>query len=352
MKMHIFKVSLVLLLACGGSDETPPLAGTDDGGVPFSDGGVAAVARPDKIPWDWPTASTSSGGTAGTQGQTGGQGGASIIMATVSNTPGAAFENASVGLGQKIRLVSSNLLIDAPPRELFSRWFGEVRNESTTPLCLTKFVVRFEAENNVQLLVLDGFLDGAAYKSSASASLPTECLTEGMPAAGWTIRQGGTYFDVSKVKRVVYSFTPFDPGSITVVPHPNHPTLDAKVVGKSIEGQLRAKQTIHNIGLTFYPVMANGLIEEYLSDTHLETLFSGSAWAFDTRDAPSPFVRYLSFTGWIEGAKSSFYLPQTPEGSRWLAVMQSHQARRDLWVTRKGRVSKSLDDGRANVAQP
>ncbi|MDX2023808.1 MAG: hypothetical protein SF187_26455 [Deltaproteobacteria bacterium] len=323
-----------------------------DGGAPIDDTGAAAepVAHQDKIPWDWPNEGSVTGGTGGTTSPLGGQGGTAVVS-LVSNTPGAVFENASVGQGQSIRLLSSNLLIDAPPRALFSRWFAEVRNESGAPLCLIKFVVRFEDGNKVQLLALDGFLDGAGYKTSASSSLTTKCIGAAMPSAGWTIKQGGTYFEASRVKRVVYSFTPFDYAGLTVIPHPNHPIVEAKAKGKAIEGQLKAKGTIYNIGLTFYPVMANGLIEEYLSDTHLDTLFAGSTWLFETLEAPSPFVRYLSLTSWIEGAKSAFSVPTTPEGSRWLDAMTWHQARQNLWAKRKQGAAQTFAPNRLNLTQ-
>jgi hypothetical protein len=163
-----------------------------------------------------------------------------------------------------------------------------------------------------------GFADTPPHMLPNSV-LPASCLQPGSIGAiysnGFSNAPLSTITDVSfDIDGLAYDSVPL---------HPSAPTISgvtlAEVYGAgtgywAATGSLTATNTIYNVGITVFPVGADGLIPDRLSDTHLDTLAAGSSFAFETstyQGVPAT-AQLLSYSEFIDGAKGSAAMPPTP----------------------------------------
>lgn len=261
-------------------------------------------------------AGAGSAGTAGTAGSAGTAGaGGSAGSGGVLSQPSAVFTQTSPLEG--LVLLSSNLVQEVYDFDGYQEWFAEVANYSTDEACFVEANVTFRSENSATVTEFHSFVDGAPYDGSITLSI--SCIPPGQTAAIYA-NEFGPIVAIDAIRNAHVEFF-YNAGSY--IPHPAAPLLSAEAVPGviperwGIAGVLLGVQTVHNIGVLFYPKDPNsGLIIDQLSAINLGVLAAGQTWNFETSAlTPTPFVSFLVSTDFIEGAAREL-APASPADSR------------------------------------
>ena len=259
--------------------------------------------------------STGTGGSA-TGGSTGTGGSGGSAAAVRSNIPGLVFEYSGTDpTGRGIQILSSNLTQEAIGSDVFQEWLAEVKNGSAKTVCLMRIKASFFAGSAI-LADVDAFADGPPYKMDIS-KVTTSCLAPGETGVFWDLDEVPRLTSISTATKATYTLELL--GDDLLRPHPDTPTVTPTGVfdrfgtgsGWSLKGTVTAKATIYNNGLDIYPIDDRGLVIASLSAVHLETLFAGSSWDFQSSTVKTRFSKQHVFPEWIDGAKTAA-VPREP----------------------------------------
>lgn len=242
------------------------------------------------------SADTTAADTSGSESSTG----EPLPADPISNTPNATIDPVQSDGG--IRILSSNLRQHPSAGIYFQEWFAEVENVGTDTYCFINVAVTMTDANAVEQGSFYAYADTPPYDDVEGADLSTSCLAPGDRGAMYS----NAFVEVpAAIDDIVAITLEWDDGVLTpaAVPHPATPTLvSANVFESWIEGELRADAgPIYNIVVHFFVRDESGLIVDRVDANHLDPLFDGGSWDFETSAAEGSIDSYLYFVQFIPG---------------------------------------------------
>lgn len=263
-----------------GSDDSGGGAGGSAGSSGSSGAGGAGAASG--------AGGGSGGGQAGSGGGAG-AGGSSGAAGFASNTPGAQVTQDAQGAAEGLVVTSSRLVDEPSGNEYYQQWTGLMRNQGSQLICFPQVEAQFSGSGGTPIASHMTFASAPPYKVGSS-SLTTPCLAPGEIGGFYANGFAPTPLDLNAITSITFTF---DALALSggEVPHPSAPTVSGLTLVESFgagsgywaaTGSLAATATIYNIAVEVFPVWADGLVPDRLSDVHLDTLFSASSWAFET----------------------------------------------------------------------
>jgi hypothetical protein len=224
------------------------------------------------------------GGTGASREGDSGAGTVFVHGSTVSNLPATTFNVTTTQDAADLELLSSNLVPDPNSRVNYIQWFGEVRNNGTTPACLVEIRINFITAEGFGVQAMSAYADGEIYQDASLDSL-VPCIPPGKTGAFWDNDLPALPPDLSTVDvieaELQLSARP------NAVPAPSAPKLSAMSIGQdasrgagfwALSGTLTATETIYNISIAGYYKDDNGLIVICAPATNLETVNAGASW--------------------------------------------------------------------------
>lgn len=370
----------VLAAACavslGCSDDDPSDAGAphgppggileaDAGSIPLGEGGEGPGGSSGANGGAPNTAGASGAGAGGGSGGTGGSTGGAGTGGTAgsgaggfrSNPPGIVVQQSTDVSG--LVLLSSNLTQEPSGSGGFQQWFGEVLNQGARTVCFPQVTITFRLEGGALAIEFLSYADAPPYRGGSALTLP--CLAPN-GRGGFYSNELGDSIAIGSIRTATAQLTALEG---TYIPHPAAPELVSATAGPhseigntwwAVSGELRATSTIHNIGISVYPRSATtGLLLDRLTDTHLDNLFGGLSWFYETIGHDGErYTDFLRFVDFIEGPKTLLSGIQDQDAAdpelariheRWRAFRAETSQRAEL--ARPLRLAPAVRDPRA-----
>jgi hypothetical protein len=233
-----------------------------------------------------------------------------IYGGSVSNVPVTTFTVNKKPEAADLELLSSNLVPALTSASNYVEWFGEVKNNGTTPACFVEVRANFITADGFGVLALSGYADGSAYKiPSLTSTIP--CIPPGQTSAIWSndalpLPPELATIDIIEVKLSLTT-------EKDAAPAPSAPVFGNVAIAQdpkkgagfwTLAGTLTARETIHNVSVKGYPKDGNGLVLEHAYAGHSDTLGAGASWTWQTDayagERPSAFLVQVDYQ---EGAK-------------------------------------------------
>ena len=265
------------------------------------------------------------------------------VSGTVTyNLPGVPLTVSKDAEVADLDLLSSNLVPDPKSSLNYVQWFGEVRNNGTTPACFVQVTVNFKAADGSIVQAMDGYADGDSYKlPELDTAIP--CIPPGKTAAVYDNDLPAAPVNLAAIALVEARLGSLDRYS-NAVPHPANPELSALSLVMDpdkgngywvVTGTLFPAQTIYNIALVAYYKYTSGLVSQQAHAIHLDTLNAGTSWAFETLyHAGNKPASYLTTYNYLLGAKpASSALVSRPDNDLLEADGASATVRRARQLT-------------------
>jgi hypothetical protein len=228
----------------------------------------------------------------------------------ISNTPSAVVTQTPVSSdAQPLIMISSNLVYSPSGNEYFTEWFGVVRNTGTVALCFVQVELSFQVQGTV-VEETAGFADAPAYLSD----IVVPCIPPG--GIGIVYDNGfiTTPPDLNDIDVLDILLEGHDYGD--QVPHPLDPNLNNVMITEpygagtgywGLVGDLQAVGTINNVLINAYPRDDAGLAYAKMIAVTLDTITTGSSWAFETTTANAPFTEYDAYVEFEPGAAAAAF---------------------------------------------
>jgi hypothetical protein len=231
-----------------------------------------------------------------------------------SNLPGVDWQVDSTSEPGLV-IVSSSFTQEDLGGSVFNHWYAELENRGSAIECYAHVKLELQDASGTPLVALESFADARPYQAGSSVSMP--CLAPGEHGAFYDINQVDALVETSSIRRGAYRIDTLVRNDAQ--PSPLAPTvLSASVIPKfngwAVTGSVRADGgTIYNLGMDVYTIGASGRISDRVSDFHLDTLFAGSTWGYETdANGGEPVVSYLQSIEFIVGASSKRSAVQEP----------------------------------------
>ncbi len=285
-------------ITCGPSNQD---GGAGGGGAGNGAGQSADGSTPNEL--DAAVDASAAGGDAAT-----GDAGPSqpTVEVVRSNTGNATFRDVSTKK-LAVTMVASNLIYDSGST-VYRRWYAELQNTGKDLVCLLEIKPEFKNAKGKVLASLDGFVDGAPYKSLVSSSAQSlACIPPSGRGAVWTLESAPATVDAASITAIDFTIEGLIYKTGDAKKHPLEPVLTSPTVTDfqndgffGLGGTLTATTgTINAVMISVYP-QENGLLTDNLSAMRAGALQKSAAWSFQTDTRLGTFADYLAFTSFSE----------------------------------------------------
>ncbi len=202
----------------------------------------------------------------------------------VTNHPDVTIDDVSVGQ-PPFRLISSAMRFRQSPGLDSVSWFARMENTGSVPQCSSLVTARFLDAAGAELFVMQTFLRGDQYRyPGPGTEQRATCVAAGDTTCLVAIELVPEELDVETIASIEYVI---GVGPEAPEPHPLTPILVSTELREGdtvVVGVLRndADAAIGNLSVEVFPIQADGLILDALSDAGLGTLLPGESVEFET----------------------------------------------------------------------
>jgi hypothetical protein len=218
----------------------------------------------------------------------GGAGGIPVPGPTLTNLPQATFFVTATEAAAGLELLSSNLLPDPDSKVNYVQWFGEVRNNGTSPACYLKITLDFRAASDTRVLALGTMATADPHKTARTNS-PIPCVPPGKTGAFYANQLSAAPVPLAAIAvvEVELDLSPYP----DAVPHPASPTLSGLAIVEDapgnpgrwvVAGTLTATAPLSGVSLNAYYKDESGLILADGTASSSSSLNAGASWSFKT----------------------------------------------------------------------
>lgn len=243
------------------------------------------------------------------------------------NTPDAELSTTHFDVGSEgLFLVSSNLTTKPSLDQWFEEWYAVIGNDGPSTLCYVQAEVDF-LSGGVIVAEHYSYAGGAPFESSDSTTggaIP--CIAPGEEGIIYSNAFATSNLGLSSVDSIEVILVGSD---YNATPHAMAPTYTPMATADwTVSGVATAVANVYNLAIDVYAYDEAGFVYDRQTAYHLDPLYAGGTWEFETYAFDQEVVEFQSYIDFLPGSGAASFKIGAPELSE-LEKQRATKARLD-----------------------